>query len=95
MDNGFRGIAKDLAEKYQAGEFSLEEIGKFKSQRWCLTTLYQTMLKYGEIEAIEVLPLAEKQALWEEAKRLSPSGKKQECEEICKALHAFGSFLQT
>lgn len=93
-DNGIKRIAKAYeVELSQKGIEFFNMIAEYKSIRGCLLALYSIMVKEGRCLPIEKLPDEEKRRLWMEAKTYTNN--KAEAVEICRALHGFGSFIQT
>jgi hypothetical protein len=60
----------------------------------CFNIIYGILLKQGDITAIEELEIKEKEALFEEAKRISDNKSKEHIVKVCKAIHTLGTLLQ-
>lgn len=83
--DGFMAYALDIAKQYQQDADRVLKSLEYDSITSCLCVAYSMLVKEGDIKPIEVLGLAEKRRLWEQAKTVSDDIEKSK--KICKCLH--------
>jgi hypothetical protein len=95
-NDGFFKLADEYKRLYleSKGDGFLFQIGRFRSVRGCLVHIYHVLIWEKQCEPIEKLSQHDKEELWKEAKRISEWKTKEEVIEVCKALHAFGIYIQ-
>lgn len=89
----------DLAAKYvkelqEKGEVFLELVGGKTSVRSVLVVVYQILVNKKVCPRLEDMETDDKRELWNEARRICPTGSKEDLISVCKALHGFGVFIQ-
>jgi hypothetical protein len=91
----FLAIAEDYRKILsEQGEAFMDRIANRKSVRDILLTVYSILREAGRLVPIEELCAEEKQELWGEAVKRCEATDKETRIQVCKALHAMGTWCQ-
>lgn len=80
-------------ELCRMGEDFYQVVRDNASVRSALLTLYGLLVKSGICTRLEDLDATEKDSLWTDCKNIFPGARKQLLIELCKCLHALGTYI--